>query len=55
MDLTSATPIADCYLSAAIFAIHGVNRIQVVDLHHEPLIWLLPFRKVQKTGASFAH
>ena len=26
------------------------NRIQVVDLHDESLIWLLPYREVQKTG-----
>ena len=29
------------------------NRIQVVDLHDESLIWLLPYREVQKTGVSF--
>ena len=29
------------------------NRIQVVDLHDESLIWLLPYREVQKTGISF--
>ncbi|PYJ57826.1 MAG: hypothetical protein DME82_01415 [Verrucomicrobia bacterium] len=26
------------------------NRIQVVDLHDESLIWLLPYREVQKIG-----
>src|SRR4029434_4753374 len=25
------------------------NRIQVVDLHDESLVWLLPYREVQKT------
>ncbi|MBV9875549.1 MAG: VOC family protein [Verrucomicrobia bacterium] len=29
------------------------NRIQVVDLHDESLIWLLPYREVQKSGISF--
>src|SRR5437588_365594 len=29
------------------------NRIQVVDLHDESLIWLLPYREVQKTGINF--
>jgi catechol-2,3-dioxygenase len=29
------------------------NRIQVVDLHDESLIWLLPYREVQKAGVSF--
>jgi catechol-2,3-dioxygenase len=29
------------------------NRIQVVDLHDESLIWLLPYREVQKTGIKF--
>jgi hypothetical protein len=29
------------------------NRIQVVDLHDESLIWLLPYREVQKAGAKF--
>lgn len=28
------------------------NRIQVVDLHDESLIWLLPFREVQKAGVK---
>ena len=27
------------------------NRVQVVDLHDESLIWLLPYREFQKTGA----
>ena len=30
------------------------NRIQVVDLHDESLIWLLPYREVQKAGVIFA-
>lgn len=30
------------------------NRIQVVDLHDESLIWLLPYREVQKAGVAFA-
>ena len=30
------------------------NRIQVVDLHDESLIWLLPYREVQKAGLSFS-
>jgi predicted enzyme related to lactoylglutathione lyase len=30
------------------------NRIQVVDLHDESLIWLLPYREVQKTGIKFS-
>jgi catechol 2,3-dioxygenase-like lactoylglutathione lyase family enzyme len=30
------------------------NRIQVVDLHDESLVWLLPYREVQKAGISFA-
>jgi predicted enzyme related to lactoylglutathione lyase len=29
------------------------NRIQVVDLHDESLVWLLPYREVQKVGISF--
>ena len=29
------------------------NRIQVVDLHDESLIWLLPYQEVQKTGIDF--
>ena len=29
------------------------NRIQVVDLHDESLIWLLPYREVQKAGIMF--
>ena len=28
------------------------NRIQVVDLHDESLIWLLPYREVQKAGVN---
>lgn len=30
------------------------NRIQVVDLHDESLVWLLPYQEVQKAGISFA-
>ena len=30
------------------------NRIQVVDLHDESLVWLLPYAEVQKTGIRFA-
>lgn len=29
------------------------NRIQVVDLHDESLIWLLPYAEVQKAGVTF--
>lgn len=29
------------------------NRIQVVDLHDESLIWLLPYAEVQKAGIKF--
>jgi catechol 2,3-dioxygenase-like lactoylglutathione lyase family enzyme len=29
------------------------NRIQVVDLHDESLIWILPYREVQKAGIKF--
>lgn len=29
------------------------NRIQVVDLHDESLVWLLPYREVQDTGVAF--
>jgi catechol 2,3-dioxygenase-like lactoylglutathione lyase family enzyme len=29
------------------------NRIQVVDLHDESLVWLLPYREVQKAGVTF--
>lgn len=30
------------------------NRIQVVDLHDESLVWLLPYQEVQKAGVSFS-
>ena len=30
------------------------NRIQVVDLHDESLVWLLPYREVQDTGMTFS-
>lgn len=29
------------------------NRIQVVDLHDESLVWMLPYQEVQKAGISF--
>ncbi|MBV8280814.1 MAG: VOC family protein, partial [Candidatus Eremiobacteraeota bacterium] len=29
------------------------NRVQVVDLHDESLVWLLPYQEVQKAGISF--
>jgi catechol-2,3-dioxygenase len=29
------------------------NRIQVVDLHDESLIWMLPYREVQEAGIKF--
>lgn len=29
------------------------NRIQVVDLHDESLVWLLPYGEVQKAGVKF--
>jgi catechol 2,3-dioxygenase-like lactoylglutathione lyase family enzyme len=31
------------------------NRIQVVDLHDESLIWLLPYGEVQKAGVKFGN
>ncbi len=30
------------------------NRIQVVDLHDESLVWLLKYQEVQKVGIRFA-
>ncbi len=30
------------------------NRVQVVDLHDESLVWLLPYQEVQKAGVTFA-
>jgi catechol 2,3-dioxygenase-like lactoylglutathione lyase family enzyme len=30
------------------------NRIQVVDLHDESLVWLLPYREIQNTGIEFS-
>ncbi|HYY31856.1 MAG TPA: VOC family protein [Chthoniobacterales bacterium] len=30
------------------------NRIDVVDLHDESLIWLLPYQEVQEAGIRFA-
>jgi len=29
------------------------NRVQVVDLHDESLVWLLPYGEVQKAGIKF--
>ncbi|MFL6568025.1 MAG: VOC family protein, partial [Chthoniobacterales bacterium] len=29
------------------------NRIQIVDLHDESLVWLLPYAEVQKAGVTF--
>jgi len=29
------------------------NRVQVVDLHDESMVWLLPYAEVQKTGIKF--
>jgi catechol 2,3-dioxygenase-like lactoylglutathione lyase family enzyme len=29
------------------------NRVQVVDLHDESLVWLLPYQEVQKADVSF--
>jgi catechol 2,3-dioxygenase-like lactoylglutathione lyase family enzyme len=29
------------------------NRVQVVDLHDESLVWLLPYQEVQKAGIAF--
>ena len=31
------------------------NRIQVVDLHDESLIWLLPYQEVQKAEIKFSN
>lgn len=30
------------------------NRIQVVDIHDESLVWLLPYQEVQKAGIRFS-
>lgn len=30
------------------------NRVQVVDLHDESLVWLLPYQEVQKAGIEFS-
>ena len=30
------------------------NRIQVVDLHDESLVWLFPYQEVQKVGIKFS-
>lgn len=29
------------------------NRVQVVDLHDESLVWLLPYQEVQQAGIEF--
>ncbi len=29
------------------------NHIQVVDLHNESLVWLLPYQEIQKVGITF--
>ena len=29
------------------------NRVQVVDLHDESMVWLLPYQEVQKAGVVF--
>ena len=29
------------------------NRVQVVDLHDESMVWLLPYREVQEAGIAF--
>jgi catechol-2,3-dioxygenase len=29
------------------------NRVQVVDLHDESIVWLLPYQEVQKAGINF--
>ncbi len=29
------------------------NRIQVVDLHDESMVWLLPYREIQTAGIAF--
>jgi catechol 2,3-dioxygenase-like lactoylglutathione lyase family enzyme len=31
------------------------NRVQVVDLHDESLVWLLPYQEVQEAGLSFSN
>ncbi|HXF91121.1 MAG TPA: VOC family protein [Nitrospiraceae bacterium] len=31
------------------------NRVQVVDLHDESLVWLLPYREVQQAGVVFGN
>jgi len=30
------------------------NRIQVIDLHDESMVWLLPYQEVQKVGITFS-
>jgi len=31
------------------------NHVQVVDLHDESLVWLLPYQEVQKAGITFSN
>ncbi|HEV2260942.1 MAG TPA: VOC family protein [Candidatus Rubrimentiphilum sp.] len=31
------------------------SRVQVVDLHDESLVWLLPYQEVQKAGITFGN
>jgi catechol 2,3-dioxygenase-like lactoylglutathione lyase family enzyme len=31
------------------------NRVQVVDLHDESMVWLLPYQEVQKAGIAFGN
>ncbi len=31
------------------------NRVQVVDLHDESMVWLLPYQEVQKAGIAFSN
>lgn len=33
--------------------VYGCNHIQVVDLHNESLVWLLPYGEVQKAEITF--
>ena len=39
---------------ARVFRFDDIRRIQVVDIHDESLVWLLPYREVQKVGVSFS-
>ena len=31
------------------------NRLQVVDLHDESIVWLLPYEEIQKVGITFGN